>query len=248
MAEHKDRLKGGLADKRCPEDFSKNQIRKGTKIEHEHTDNPLIAREIAMDHCEEIPCYYDRLEKMEKEAEKEGATRGIREELAFEAKLGLAFGLITESYCPACGGVDIAQGGKGHRAGCPLGETGSSIKGTREAIAPYAKELFKIINEALSFINPMAEAAGSGEPVHEMTDGGMRLLDRTQAHITFLHEFSEAKRIPGLSIIGEEMPEVIYDIYEHSRQGDYRATQRSLESLKDVLERIRRAVQIIMEI
>lgn len=42
------------------------QLGKGIKSEREHTDNPALAREIALDHLTEFPDYYSRLEKMEK--------------------------------------------------------------------------------------------------------------------------------------------------------------------------------------
>lgn len=48
--------------------FDPEQIEKGKKIEREHTDDPNLTVEIAKDHLAEIPDYYTRLEKMEKEA------------------------------------------------------------------------------------------------------------------------------------------------------------------------------------
>lgn len=42
------------------------QLRKGIKIEQEHTGNLEMAKEIALDHLDEFPDYYDRLEKAEK--------------------------------------------------------------------------------------------------------------------------------------------------------------------------------------
>jgi hypothetical protein len=47
------------------------QIEKGKKIEMEHTNSEKEAEKIAMDHLVEFPDYYDRLIKMEKEAEAE---------------------------------------------------------------------------------------------------------------------------------------------------------------------------------
>jgi len=44
------------------------QLEMGIKVEMEHTTNPIISRKIALDHLEEIPDYYTRLDKMEKEA------------------------------------------------------------------------------------------------------------------------------------------------------------------------------------
>lgn len=42
------------------------QLRKGIKVEQEHTGNLDLAKEIALDHLNEFPDYYDRLEKAEK--------------------------------------------------------------------------------------------------------------------------------------------------------------------------------------
>jgi GNAT superfamily N-acetyltransferase len=66
---HLDQLAGGLADEFQPSDFDPKALAKGTKVEMEHTDDPRIAREIAMDHLTEHPDYYEALEKMESELE-----------------------------------------------------------------------------------------------------------------------------------------------------------------------------------
>jgi len=66
-----DKVPGGLADKKSPEDFSKSQLEKGVKIEMEHTDDKSLAKEIAMDHLVEDPKYYDHLVEMEKDVKKE---------------------------------------------------------------------------------------------------------------------------------------------------------------------------------
>jgi len=58
---HKDRLPGGAADNARVEDFDPRQLRAGTQIEMEHTNDPEIAREIAMDHLTEDPKYYTHL-------------------------------------------------------------------------------------------------------------------------------------------------------------------------------------------
>ena len=42
------------------------QLSKGIKAELEHTGDLALAREIALDHLNEFPDYYDRLEKVEK--------------------------------------------------------------------------------------------------------------------------------------------------------------------------------------
>ncbi len=63
-----EQLKGGLSADKSYSDFDQEQLAKGIKVEIEHTDDPSIAKEIAADHLAEIPDYYDRLEKMEREA------------------------------------------------------------------------------------------------------------------------------------------------------------------------------------
>jgi uncharacterized DUF497 family protein len=50
------------------------QLAHGIKIEREHTKSDAEAREIALDHLDEIPDYYTRLKKMEREAKNESYT------------------------------------------------------------------------------------------------------------------------------------------------------------------------------
>ena len=47
--------------------YDPEQLKMGTKVEMEHTNNPKIAERIAKDHLAELPDYYTRLEKMERE-------------------------------------------------------------------------------------------------------------------------------------------------------------------------------------
>jgi len=41
------------------------QLHKGIQVELEHTTDPSVAKEIALDHIAEFPFYYNRLEKVE---------------------------------------------------------------------------------------------------------------------------------------------------------------------------------------
>lgn len=66
-----DEIPGGKADGKSPLEYDPDQIAMGLKIEMEHTDDPMKAVEIAMDHLEEFPDYYTRLDKMEKDAKAE---------------------------------------------------------------------------------------------------------------------------------------------------------------------------------
>lgn len=63
-------IKGGLSSGMLPKEFNQIQLKKGIKIEMEHTGDKRIAREIAMDHLVEDPKYYDHLIAMEKSVEK----------------------------------------------------------------------------------------------------------------------------------------------------------------------------------
>jgi len=49
-------------------EYDPEELKIGIEIEKEHTNNPKIAERIAKDHLSEIPDYYTRLIKMEKEA------------------------------------------------------------------------------------------------------------------------------------------------------------------------------------
>jgi hypothetical protein len=65
----KDMIGGGLADKKKPKNFDQKQLDAGKKVEAEHTSNPKIAQEIAMDHLTEDPNYYIKLKQIEKKSE-----------------------------------------------------------------------------------------------------------------------------------------------------------------------------------
>lgn len=52
-------LEGGQADGNTPDDFDLDAIIKGAMIQMQHTKNPLIATEIAMDHEKEHKGYYN---------------------------------------------------------------------------------------------------------------------------------------------------------------------------------------------
>ena len=59
--------------------YDAEQMKVGINIEKEHTDCPLIAAEITKDHLAEIPDYYTRLIRMEKEAEVAGVVEDVDE-------------------------------------------------------------------------------------------------------------------------------------------------------------------------
>ena len=63
-------LNGGLANEKGfkKEDADPEQLKMGTKVEHEHTPDDDVAERIALDHLAEIEDYYTRLDKMESAA------------------------------------------------------------------------------------------------------------------------------------------------------------------------------------
>lgn len=73
---HEEYIPGGLASRKTLKDIAIHhdvpletlfkQLKKGVKVEMEHTTDELIAIEIAKDHLMEDPVYYDKLEVIEK--------------------------------------------------------------------------------------------------------------------------------------------------------------------------------------
>lgn len=63
-----DLLPGGLGDDKPDNVFAAAALTTGKKHEKEHTTNSAIAKEIAKDHLTEDPKYYQKLEKVEKDA------------------------------------------------------------------------------------------------------------------------------------------------------------------------------------
>jgi len=57
------RIPGGA--RRAPSEFSKASLTRGVEVELEHTNDPLLAMEIAMDHLDEQTDYYEMLREVE---------------------------------------------------------------------------------------------------------------------------------------------------------------------------------------
>lgn len=105
-------IPGGLASKMTLQDIAdkhgvelrvlKLQLKKGVKVEMEHTDDELVALEIAMDHIVEDPKYYDKLARVEKNENNMGvsayskpnANKRELKMLAIMEKLNKVFGTM----------------------------------------------------------------------------------------------------------------------------------------------------------
>src|SRR5574343_1929167 len=61
-------VKGGLADGIPDDAYKSKDVKKGMKVEKEHSKSKKVQKEIAKDHLTEDPKYYDKLEKIEKKA------------------------------------------------------------------------------------------------------------------------------------------------------------------------------------
>jgi len=61
----KEKLSGGKADGKPITNYDLKQLIEGIKWEREHTQDKMLALELAMDHLEIIPDYYTRLARME---------------------------------------------------------------------------------------------------------------------------------------------------------------------------------------
>jgi len=59
-----DMIPGGLADGKNPSEFDQKELMKGVQVEFEHTNDIMVALEIAMDHLVENPEYYSILTKV----------------------------------------------------------------------------------------------------------------------------------------------------------------------------------------
>ena len=63
-----DLLPGGAANNKPDSDFPADKLEEGAEHEREHTDNDEIAKEIAKDHLQEDPAYYEEKQKAVKHA------------------------------------------------------------------------------------------------------------------------------------------------------------------------------------
>lgn len=66
----KEQIQGGRSTGQKVIKYPLDQLLMGIKVEQEHTKDKLKALEISMDHLEEFPDYYTRLQQMEDEAKK----------------------------------------------------------------------------------------------------------------------------------------------------------------------------------
>lgn len=128
--------RGKMLDK----DFIK-QLAIGTKVEMEHTDNPEVARRIALDHLRESPCYYTHLLKMEKKLKKEGCGgKVIQKRMNLNGQI-CNMTILREGRTPKGTKIRLVEGSKGihtiYKQYKPMGRnTGIWLYVTTDAIPP----------------------------------------------------------------------------------------------------------------
>lgn len=90
----------------------RKQLARGIKVELEHTTDPKLAREIALDHLAEMPDYYSRLARMEKGAVKEAADALAPRDLAaqFRAQIAARYpGVVVDLFAATHGGLHLSK-------------------------------------------------------------------------------------------------------------------------------------------
>ena len=96
-------IAGGLADKRSPADFPREDLLKGMVVEMEHTSDPSVACEIAMDHLVEDQHYYNHEQDMAKEVREKLGHVVLREDGAIKLAEALGIrlaGMSKEAWNP----------------------------------------------------------------------------------------------------------------------------------------------------
>lgn len=126
-----DKLKGGYGDNRPDSDFDPIQLKKGIKVEMEHTNDKKLAKEIAKDHLTEHKDYYIELEKMENKLEKKKKSNLEGNYKGYDYEIG-EYGYDYKIYLPN-GRVETFQPMYGNRV-LDIGDDKERIKLTRSRI------------------------------------------------------------------------------------------------------------------
>ncbi len=112
MINNLSKLPGGVGDNTQTSQVDANQLSLGVQIEMEHTNDPDIAKEIAMDHLKEDPKYYTKL-----------VSAGLASE--FQASHNSGFGDPNQSFNDPSriGNGGLKQGNMhGKAGGTPIGQ------------------------------------------------------------------------------------------------------------------------------
>ena len=111
--------------------FIQKQLDMGEPIEHEHTNDHAMAKDIALQHLDEIPDYYTRLKKMESEAKKEHKKFKDMKEASEEQR-----------YCPLCDKRET-------RSQCSYGEKAWDKVSVKDHEYSMARSELKTMSDAI---------------------------------------------------------------------------------------------------
>ena len=142
--------------------FIEKQLEMGEKIEHEHTKNHTLARDIALQHLDEIPDYYTRLKKMEADAKKHHKKfKDVKEE-------GLQDWYRSKSKEGKRGWVNVVTGGT-----CASDEPGEGVpkcvsSEKRESMTPAERRSAARRKKAAD--PGQQEKTGAAKPTYVPTD------------------------------------------------------------------------------
>ncbi len=139
----------------------------GEPIEHEHTQDHNLARNIALQHLDEIPDYYTRLKKMETSAKKQHKKfRDVKEDVSIEDMFGNTFAEVIDliqaeklkeseesRYCPLCDK-------KEKRSECSYGEKAWDKVSIKDEEYSMARSELKTISDA---VKRLQNKVGKGE-------------------------------------------------------------------------------------
>ena len=125
--------------------FIQKQLEIGEPIEHEHTKDHKLARDIALQHLDEIPDYYTRLKKMEASAKKEHKKfKDVKESHNGEEM----------RFCPLCDKKET-------RSECSYGEKAWDKVSIKDEEYSMARSELKTIADAVKRLN-MKVGKGEG--------------------------------------------------------------------------------------
>jgi hypothetical protein len=147
--------------------FIEKQLKIGEPIEHEHTQDHNLARNIALQHLDEIPDYYTRLKKMETSAKKQHKKfRDVKENVSIEDMFGNTFAEVIDliqaeklkeseesRYCPLCDK-------KEKRSECSYGEKAWDKVSIKDEEYSMARSELKTISDA---VKRLQNKVGKGE-------------------------------------------------------------------------------------
>jgi len=128
----------GLSKGRLPKDLDPAELRKGIKVEMEHTKNKALSAKIAVDHLHEDPKYYTALDKMEERRKKEMGKTAMcgrphdktRGQLKKRAEITKTSGLGKKLlYGAGALGIGAGAGSIGHTLGRKKGQKEGRAEG-----------------------------------------------------------------------------------------------------------------------